>query len=211
MKQKVRVLVVDDEASVLESLKISFESSKKFDFDFKSAVSPEECICLDEIDFDLCILDLGFNADSAEELVGFRMLCGNSCIRKGGLAIVYTGFPDIENVVRAMKWGASDFVSKADYAPHELVERVEKLLFEMASSALQEALVSRYVRTSCQDLDHDYPNQVVAIIVENGVPIVAAAGTSRLDSLLNYAKLRRNGKQKTWPVLPHLHFTTKAQ
>lgn len=211
MKRKVRLLVVDDEVPILESLEIHFRSSNRFDFELKLVESPDDCIGLDEIAFDICILDLGFNADSTEDLVGFKMLCGNSCIRKGGLAIVYSGHPEIENVVRAMKWGASDFVSKIDCAPHEFVERVEDLLEEMAKSEQEDAIVSRFVRADGQELDRQYPNQVIAIIIENGSPIVAASGTTRLDSLLKYAKLRRNGKQAKWPVLPRLHFTAKEE
>jgi len=213
MMDTIRVLVVDDEEPVRESLRLWFEASKAFAFQVDTVEGPERCVDLEgspHWGFDVCVIDLGFGGDGNLDYVGHRMVLGLSCVRGGGMAIVYSGYPQLSNVVRAMQLGARDFVAKADCPPHKFVEHVERLLIDLERRDKEGGLISRFLRDQREALSRRYAGRVVAIVVDESQPRVVADGRSRLDALLRYADLWRGGAHARWPVDPHLHIVPPA-
>ena len=209
-KDRKRLLIVDDEKPMLDALVRSFSVAQRFEFettallDLKDVVSQE----LEDEEFDVCITDLGFGPSEREvDYHGFlfiAMIARNS-LNYEVMRIVYSGHPEIQNVVRAMQLGATAFVSKSECPPHMLVERVEAMLIDRQEREVQNRLVYEFLGAQHEELSTRYPGRVVAIAVSEAGPMVVADGRSRLDVLLKYANWRRSQSVVRWPVVPHLH------
>ena len=208
MNDTVRVLVVDDNDDVRKGLKLYFEESERFRFDVTCVADPAECVELEEANraaFDVCVVDLGFDGRAATELIGHNVVVGLSCIREGGVAVVYSGFPTIPNIVRAVRLGAADFVSKAECPPHKLVERIESLLVDREEHAEERRKIIDFVHARQQELRREYAGRVLALVVEGSGPRIVADGRSRFEALLKYAAERNSVLKQNLPVYPHLH------
>lgn len=192
---QVRVLVIDDEKAVREALADSFRSSEVYDFVVVLASSAEECVALEQqadAAFDVCVVDLGFTVTD-KSLIGFGLLIGLKYLRHGGIAIVYTGSPTIENAVRSMQLGAADFVVKADRPPDELVQHIEALLERRARDDSVRRRIGEYITAEHENLLQLYQEAASDVVLaihldKNGQPTVAATGISRLDALIKYAE-----------------------
>lgn len=208
----VRVLVVDDDPFVREALQASLEMAPETRFEAVLAESPDRCVALEQqgkLDFDVCIIDLGFSPQD-EFLVGFRMLLGLSCIRQGGLGIVYTGFPTLANAVRAMQLGAGDFVSKVEKAPHELVAHIESLLAQRAAAEQRRRRIHAFLTRHHDRLLREYGQPAAAVTLaisvdKSGEPLVVASGSSRLEALVEYSKRQRDVSATSGATEPYLH------
>jgi DNA-binding NarL/FixJ family response regulator len=201
-----RVIIVDDEKDIRDSLTMCFEGSTKYAFDVVAKASPEECIELDLEtcgDFDICIIDLGFHSRFGEDgLTGNRLLAGLGCLRSSGLGIVYTGQSSLRNAARAMRLGAADVVSKSEMDTSELVEHVEELLADRADQAARRERVADYIEDHHDQYRQEYAGKTLAIVATGEGVDLAAMGRSRLETLLNYSKARQ---QKDWPTDPYLY------
>ncbi|MFO0867788.1 MAG: hypothetical protein U0935_02470 [Pirellulales bacterium] len=138
------------------------------------------------------------------------MLLGLSCIRQGGLGIVYTGFPTLANAVRAMQLGAGDFVSKVEKAPHELVAYIESLLAQRAAAELRRRRIHSFLTRHHDRLLREYGQPAVAITLaisvdKSGEPLVVASGSSRLEALVEYSKRQRDVSATSGAAEPYLH------
>lgn len=212
-KDTRRLLIVDDDEQVLNALVRSFKVAKCFEYETTAVLNLKEVVRqeLEDEEFDICIVDLGFGpTDREPDYLGFLALIARSELNRAETRIVYSGHPEIQNVVRAMQLGASDFVSKAEFPPHKLVERVETMLIERRDREEQNRLVYDYLESQHDELGRRYPGRVIAIAVSDGVPVVVANGRSRLDVLLNYADCRRDQPNVQWPVVPNLYIVPSA-
>ena len=209
----VRVLVVDDDPFVREALQASLEMAPETRFEAVLAESPDRCVALEQqgkLDFDVCIIDLGYSP-KGDFLVGLGMLLGLSCIRQGGLGIVYTGYPTLANAVRAMQLGAGDFISKVEKAPHELVAHIESLLVHRAAAEQRRRRIHSFLTRHHDRLLREYGQPAAAVTLaisvdQSGEPLVVASGRSRLEALIEYSKRQRDVSQINGPAEPYLHF-----
>lgn len=204
-KEKKRLLIVDDEKPLLDALVRAFSVAQHFEYEITALLDLKEVVNqeVEDAEFDICVIDLGFGRE--RDLLGFMALFSRSELNRADMRIVYSGHPKIKNVVRAMQLGATDFVSKAEYPPHKLVERVESMLIERQEREERTQRIYKFLGEHHNDLSNLPPGQVLAITVAEAGPMVAAEGRSRLDALLKYADWRRNQSNAQLPVVPHLH------
>ena len=206
--KRIKVLVVDDQVNVRESLVNCFGLSTRFAFEVTDRSSPEDCVDLDlqsDGDFDVCIIDLGFDAGS-DERRGNRLLAGLSCLRSSGLGIVYTGHPSVENAVRAVRLGAADFVAKSRLNTKQLVDLVGDMLTERRDQEVRRRCLSDYITEHRTELEAKYPGQTLAFAVVPDKIVLAAVGRSRLDALLKYSReVQDLPTGNAWPVDPQLY------
>lgn len=113
------ILVVDDEPSVIESLKCILQDSYKI----KGANSGKEALTiLDKERVDLVILDLLMPEMDGMEFLGRLQL---SCQEVG--VVVLTAVKDVKSIVEAVKLGALDYIVKP-FEVEEIKITVEKAL-----------------------------------------------------------------------------------
>ncbi|MHA1378074.1 MAG: response regulator [Candidatus Helarchaeota archaeon] len=118
--KKLKILIIDDEISICESLSYIFE--KKGYFVVTSANGKDAFIKVKEIKFDAALIDIKLpDVDGIEILKNFKkdfpeMVC-----------VIITGYATVQNAVSALKQGADDYFIKP--APSdEVILRVEEAL-----------------------------------------------------------------------------------
>lgn len=207
---KRRVFLIDDEQDLREQLKLAFELSREYAYEVTAVASLEECIDADFLKepFDIVIVDLALSGSGTPESEGLILLL-SSDLREVEHRIVYTAHPKIENVVRAMKLGATDFISKVDcHTVQEFVKRVEATMRERTLRAEQQQTIREFLTVHVLDWISERPGQVLAIAVDtstNKAEIVAHGG-SRLEALVKYNQVRMSpDKLPHLPLVPHLH------
>ena len=99
------VLIIDDEAEIRESLQTLLELEG---YDVEAAGSGEEGLArVEERPFDLVLLDLALpDRNGMEVLAHLRAHDAQLCI------IMITAYGTVENAVKAMQFGASNFIQK---------------------------------------------------------------------------------------------------
>src|SRR5438094_7226633 len=99
------VLIIDDEAEIRESLQTLLELEG---YDVEAAGSGEEGLArVEERPFDLVLLDLALpDRNGMEVLAHLRAHDAQLCI------IMITAYGTVENAVKAMRFGASNFIQK---------------------------------------------------------------------------------------------------
>ena len=109
-KQKGKILVIDDNQSILNSLELLL----KYEFDLIEKVKNPNLIpaYIDKDNYDLILLDMNFTAGISSGNEGIFWL--KKIIEKDPLAVVImiTAYGDINLAVKAIKDGATDFISK---------------------------------------------------------------------------------------------------
>ncbi len=117
-----KILVVDDEAIVRESIR---DWLKLSNFDVSTAESGEEALkMIENQDFTVMILDLRLPGES-----GFSVLAKAKALKPGLKSIIITAYPTEDTVSEAKKLGAIDYLIKP-LAP----ENLEKLIRETIDS-----------------------------------------------------------------------------
>lgn len=118
----IRILVVDDELIVRESL---IGWLKKGGYDVDSASSGTEALKrLQEKEYDLVFIDI-----KMPDMSGIDVLKNLKESSPNTLAVMITAYGSVETAVEAMKLGASDYLMKP-FEPEHLVLLVEKLLHQ---------------------------------------------------------------------------------
>jgi DNA-binding NtrC family response regulator len=100
-----RILIVDDENSILESLEMFLE--EKGHTVYKASSGLEGIDCIDREQPEVVILDIRLPDVNGLEVLG--RLQGNGCAAK---VIMMTAFHDMETTIQAMKRGAYDYIHK---------------------------------------------------------------------------------------------------
>ena len=110
MKSKGKILIVDDDKSVLRSLEILLEN----EFELVKTISNPNLILREyqTIKFDVVLLDMNFNTGINTGNEGIFWLNELLKIDKNAIIILITAFGDVDLAVRAMKEGATDFIIK---------------------------------------------------------------------------------------------------
>ncbi len=107
---RVRVLAVDDQPDVLESLRLLL---KPEGFQVETASSPAEAVAaVAHFDFDVAVIDLNYTRDTTSGEEGLELL-SRLLAADGTLpVVVMTAWGSVDLAVEAMRRGARDFVQK---------------------------------------------------------------------------------------------------
>lgn len=137
MPEKEKILVVDDDASLLQSL---YNTFTKHNFSVDKAASGEEALNkVKSVCYDLVVTDL-----MMENIDGITLLKEIKQISPDVVVIVISGHGSIEIALEATKFGAYDFVPKP-FGGKEILLRVNRGL-EFKRKDLERELLSKKVR-----------------------------------------------------------------
>jgi len=106
----IRVLVADDQAHVLEALRLLLKAEG---YDIETATSPAAILrAVEEREFDAVLMDLNYTRDTTSGREGLDLLSRLQAIDQTLPAIVMTAWGSVDLAVEAMRRGARDFVQK---------------------------------------------------------------------------------------------------
>ena len=109
-KNPVRVLIADDQADILNALKLLLSDEG---YEVAEARSPAEALeRLEATDFDLAILDLNYTRDTTSGQEGLDLLERLRALDPTLPAVVITAWSSVAGAVEAMRRGARDYVEK---------------------------------------------------------------------------------------------------
>ncbi|HSR67260.1 MAG TPA: sigma-54 dependent transcriptional regulator [Acidobacteriota bacterium] len=109
-KDRPRVLIADDQADVLEALRLLFKGEK---YQVDSADSPEAI--LDQVkkqDYDCLLMDLNYARDTTSGREGLDLLPQIQAVDGTLPVVVMTAWGSIDIAVEAMRRGARNFIEK---------------------------------------------------------------------------------------------------
>jgi DNA-binding NtrC family response regulator len=110
MENSSRVLVADDQADVLEALRLLLKSEG---YQVETANSPQRILAaLEAKDFDLVLMDLNYARDTTSGQEGLDLLRRLQATDSTLPVVVMTAWGSVEVAVEAMHRGARDFVQK---------------------------------------------------------------------------------------------------
>src|SRR5690349_7496619 len=108
--QAQRILIADDQADVLEALRLLLKGEG---YQIESATSPAGIIsALEARDFDVVIMDLNYTRDTTSGQEGLDLLSRIQTIDSILPVIVMTAWGSVDLAVEAMRRGARDFIQK---------------------------------------------------------------------------------------------------
>ena len=123
MKQKKKILVVEDEASLSRALKDKFEMEG-----FDVLVAENGALGLEtalkELP-DMILLDIAMPVMDGLEML--RLLKSTDSGKKLKV-IILTNYGDMEKFVQAKELGANDYLVKADWGMSDIVDVVKKII-----------------------------------------------------------------------------------
>jgi FixJ family two-component response regulator len=110
MAEKTRVLVADDQADVLEAMRLLLKAE---DFGVETVTSPAAVLAaVEERDFDALLMDLNYTRDTTSGREGFDLLTEVQRLDATLPIIVMTAWGSIHGAVEAMRRGARDYIEK---------------------------------------------------------------------------------------------------
>ncbi|MFL5291157.1 MAG: response regulator, partial [Myxococcales bacterium] len=110
VKERVRVLVADDQPDVVEALRLLL---RREGFDLSAAFSPAGVLsALGAQDFDAALVDLNYTRDTTSGKEGLDLLSQVRGLDSELPVIVMTAWGSVEGAVEAMRRGARDYVQK---------------------------------------------------------------------------------------------------
>ncbi len=120
MSQKPRILVVDDEAAMRESLT---DWLMEDEYEVSQASSGEEAISMvKEKSFEVVLLDLKMpGMDGLETMKGLKEICPDTEI------VMMTAYATVDTAVQAMRVGAFDYMVKP-FDPDEIEIHIQKII-----------------------------------------------------------------------------------
>jgi len=123
--EKKKVLVIDDEQIILDSVKKILGAE---DFQIDPAISSRDGLeRAMSRDYDLVLTDIRM-----PEIGGMRILRDIKRSKPALPVVIFTGYATVQSAVQAMKLGASDYIEKP-FTPDMLVTTVKKVLRKAAS------------------------------------------------------------------------------
>jgi DNA-binding NtrC family response regulator len=126
-KAKLRLLIVDDEKPLADSL----QRALRTDFDVTTAESKAAGLHALEIEPDIVLLDIRLRGAESDDRDGIDLLEETLKIRPGTPIVMMSALGDIETAVECMRLGAADFIKK----PADVKELRERLRRTLASAA----------------------------------------------------------------------------
>lgn len=105
-----RILVADDDADVLEALRLLLRSEG---YQIETAASPSAVIAAVSVrDFDAVLMDMNYARDTTGGAEGLDLLAGLQQIDSTLPVIVMTAWGSIESAVESVRHGARDYIEK---------------------------------------------------------------------------------------------------
>ncbi len=141
-----RILIVDDEPSMLKGIKLQLISNKTYEI--ATAADPNAAIkAIKKSEFDLILSDLMMPKISD----GLRVIKAAKKQWYNPYVLIMTAFNDTANVVQSIKMGADDLIIKG-FTPEEIKFRIETMLkrkeqidrLTIRASILQETIDKEY-------------------------------------------------------------------
>jgi DNA-binding NtrC family response regulator len=110
MQKKGKILIADDEKSILKSLSILLEN----DFEKVEIISNPNLILstFQKENYDVILLDMNFSAGINSGNEGIYWLNEILKVDKQAIVVMITAYGDVDLAVKALKEGATDFISK---------------------------------------------------------------------------------------------------
>lgn len=110
MPRSARVLLADDQADVLEALRLLLKGEG---YEVGTARSPDDILQqVQSADYDVVLMDLNYARDTTSGREGLEMLDRLQETSPGLPVVVMTAWASVELAVEAMRKGARDFVEK---------------------------------------------------------------------------------------------------
>lgn len=123
MNPNTKILIVDDDAFLLDMYSIKFKESG---FSVEIAQNGEEAIeKVKELNPEVILLDIVMpRLDGFEVLRAFK----KDKIAENALLIILTNLGQKEDIEKGLALGATDYIIKAHFTPSEVVAKVKSLL-----------------------------------------------------------------------------------
>jgi DNA-binding NtrC family response regulator len=110
LPSRPHVLVADDQADVLEALRLLL---KTHHYDIDTATSPSAVLsALEKRDYDALLLDMNYTRDTTSGKEGLDLLQQLGALEPDLPIIVMTAWGSVEGAVEAMRRGARDYIEK---------------------------------------------------------------------------------------------------
>ncbi|NQZ08493.1 MAG: sigma-54-dependent Fis family transcriptional regulator [Algicola sp.] len=110
MTQKQKILVVDDDAGIITTLRLLLKTEG---FDVTTATQPAEALFfVKKQDFDIVLMDLNYSLDTTSGNEGLDLIGDIKKLDENLPIVVMTGWGTIDVAVQTMQQGAGDFVQK---------------------------------------------------------------------------------------------------
>ena len=105
-----RILVADDQADVLEAMRLLLKSEG---YQIETVKSPAAALrAIEAREFSLVIMDLNYARDTTSGQEGFELLSRIQTLDSSLPIVVMTAWATVELAVEAMRRGAKDFITK---------------------------------------------------------------------------------------------------
>ncbi|MGB9727280.1 MAG: response regulator [Nitrososphaeria archaeon] len=146
VREKARILVVDDDIDILQSLKEILETKG---YDVEVAESAQKGLELAKKRFfNLAILDI-----KLPDMEGTELLAKIHKEKPQMMKIMLTGYPSLDNAVQALNLGADAYLMKP-VNPEELLKVVEeKLKEQFEAESMTEEKVAEWIERRIQKLE----------------------------------------------------------
>lgn len=143
---KKRILAVDDDTQVLESLRAILESNG---YEVDTAETGAEAIEKSHQNFyNLALLDIRL-----PDMEGIELLTRMKETTPKMVKIMVTGYPSLENAIEAVNRGADGYVVKP-IKPEQLLAKVEEELKKQDQARkYSEEKVTEYIETKAKELE----------------------------------------------------------
>src|SRR5262249_17284067 len=106
-RDRIRVLIADDQADVREALRLLLKAEGYFT---ETASNPEAVLeALQSSEFDIVLMDLNYQRDTTSGQEGIDLLSRVQAIDSKLVVVVMTAWGSVELAVEAMRRGARDF------------------------------------------------------------------------------------------------------
>ncbi len=168
MTPKISILIVDDEASVRDSL---YNWFKEDGYIVECAENAKEALSIIESrNFDIILADFKMPG-----MDGLEMQRRIKAIDKEAIVIIMTAFASVDSAVRALKDGAYDYITKP-FDPDDLSHLIRNATKQITLKAENEALRSKI--TTLENVDDIIGNSQAMMNVLKQVESVAQSNSS---------------------------------
>ncbi len=149
-----RILIVDDELGPRESLRMILKDK------YELALAEDGRKALDLVtaeDFDLILMDI-----KMPRMTGIEALQAIKAVRKDVEVLILTGYGSLDTAIRAMRYGAYDYVAKP-FDKDDILRLVEKGLMRRRN-ALQLAAHGEEIERLTGEVERDYAGTLTRLI-----------------------------------------------
>jgi len=149
-KEKSSILIVDDDESILTTLRTILEGEG---YDTDTAKNGREAIEKSKSRFfDLALLDIRL-----PDMEGTKLLTKMHDSMPKMVKIMLTGYPSLQNAIEALNLGADAYVIKP-VDPEKLIKIIkEKLEKQREAKKISEERVAKWIKKRVREIESEYP------------------------------------------------------